>query len=367
MDSTTVISANVQHLIGKGTYKKVYQASIVPKSELTPQNVSFPNKYEAGEKVIAHVLLLHKMPKTVNNRTVTVERIDKEGILKTLSEIIFQNQFAALHLAPQIYAIKLVTHEYKSHTIDLPINATISMLLNALQTKNVPIMKLIHIFILEKRCDEDIMHLIGTNQITPLRLILLTNQLITTLINNNYCFLDFKPSNTCPVYDNTNKLKILGLDFDKQFILKITDLVNNSQIPLDTIKEHIHTYMLTQFSIILIKELKSAIFAQNYLTELETQLPKPKIDQMLQFFFNFGCNSKYNPINLLYYYCSIDSDFTAYKCDNVDLPKLKQKIDFYLFGGPDLKPMQPFISKSLPNKNKSKNTNTRKNKKIATL
>lgn len=291
---------HVKEPFASGSYKKVYD--IMP---ATPRSsIVFDNMDADVEKVITKTLVYHKANNALQKKT---------RLANALCELEIQQMFFSVELAPRIYAIqfenyKIVNNEKTSELYVFYINAATTVasvyayMLEHLDIENDNLV----MYVLTTSCvKEGFESIIGDNPDFA-KILQSIDTFIQKLVYHGYWFLDFKPANMCIML---NPLRIIGLDFDKKFIIDISQ-INKKTYSLETIKRVARTYMFSMFALFILDYHVESEMDADIVRELvkTRHLKGADISEMFRVLVELEhdgqnlCVNKYNPLAMLTYY-----------------------------------------------------------------
>lgn len=285
---------HVKNPFASGSYKKVYDVE-----PATPGSKIVFNNIDADvEKIISKTLVYHKDHRAQQKKT---------KFANALCELEMQQMFFGVELAPRIYAIqfeKVATSELYVYYINATTTVA-SVYAHMLEHLNLVNDSLI-MYVLTTSCvKEGFEHIIETNP-DYAKILQRIDTFIQKLVYHGYWFLDFKPANMCIMSD---PLRIIGLDFDKKFIIDISQ-INRKQFSVETLSRVARTYMFA-LSVLFILDyhIGSEEDADTIRELVRTRhLKAADMSEMFRVIIELErdghnlCENKYNPLAMLTFY-----------------------------------------------------------------
>ena len=254
--------------LGSGANKIVFGVTVtnelnklfttdLPKENLVIASIQPARNQKLNSNIIQGITL---------NKILEKDELEENGYIKdTLDELKLHKQYADRDMAPKLYKVSLKWFNQKILNIDIddflrePYKYLTDLLTKEFasysSSTNTGILE---IFVLEERCGEGIDK--NRNIVINDKFIELLNNLIDTISNiGNTWFTDFKPSNSCPIYDTSgNLINIIALDLDASFTYNYDNIqrdfqnVTSLEIDIEDIKKLCKDMMYLEFMFVLL-------------------------------------------------------------------------------------------------------------------
>lgn len=289
----------VDQILGKGTNKVVYtikESNTIFTTDLPLSNLVIASiEPERDPNIRANIKQGIRLKKVFNEEYIKNNKYIKEVI----NELSLHQKYATNEpsLAPKLYSVTLKWFDQYIKNINVndflidPYKYIFELLNkkyidNRLNSSS----GILEIYILEQRCGEGI----SKNSKIIINEDFFT--LVSNLINNlseigQTLFTDFKPDNSCPLYDNDGKLiNIIGLDLDAKFTYDYNDiqndfkLVTGSEISIETIKQMCKDIMYLEYMFnLLIWGGLNRINIDKLIEKLENKFTSNKLLEIMSF------------------------------------------------------------------------------------
>ncbi len=331
----TEVNIGIDSELGFGTSKVVYNVkqveiaafklftSNLPLDKLViasiqPDSILVNNKKQTGIKL--------KTQKIKDKDDTYIQRNTR--IKEIIDELNFHQQYANNDMAPKLYKVTLKWFNQSKENIliedflDNPYGHLNDLFSNNFYDPNNSNEGVLKFYVLEEKCGP------GLTKNKNIEIDNNFNMLVNNLINRmsyigETLFTDFKPENSCPLYNEAGKLtNIIALDLDAKFTYKYTDIqtdfqnVTNLEISIEDIEQMCKNIMYLEYMFYL-------YFFYKPIGILEETKKQVKTD-ILKFIKKTISNDKFLEIISFICYLTI-SEFNKFNIKELELPLNKRR------------------------------------------
>ena len=329
------VNIGIDTEIGYGTSKIVYN---VKQTEIAAFKL-FTTNLPLDKLVIASIqpdsiLVNDKKQTGIKLETQKIKKKDyayiqrNTRITEIINELNFHKEYADDNMAPKLYKVTLKWFNQSKENIlikdflDNPYSHLIELFSKNFYDPNNSNEGVLKFYVLEERCGP------GLTKNKNIEIDNKFNILVNNLINRmsyigQTLFTDFKPENSCPLYNEAGKLEnIIGLDLDAKFTYNYTDIQTDFQsvtglnISIEDIEQMCKDIMYLEYMFYLYFYYKPNGILKETKEQVRTNI--------LQFIKKRISNDKFLEIISFISYLTI-SEFNKFNIEELKLPLNKRR------------------------------------------
>jgi len=233
------------------------------------RNEDIKNGIRPGIKLIKSLKILEYYEQRIIDFSSMEQQITENKLIKeVIDELKLHQQYAVRNMAPKLYKVTLKWFNISIPNIDInefltvPYNYLNKLLSKKFNNINIKTLSygegILEIYVLEERCGDGLTK--NKNIEIDGDFIKLVNNLIDQMSDiGQTLFTDFKPQNSCPLYDSSGKLtNLIALDLDVSFTYNYTNIkrhfenITNEEITIDQVKQICKDMMYLEFMFVLL-------------------------------------------------------------------------------------------------------------------